>query len=316
MQTPVLLIHFNRPDSTRRQLEALKVVAPQRVWVLCDGPRAGRSGEAEKIAEVRALLDEIPWPCEVRRLYREHNLGCFKNISEGISWFLNDCGAGIIVEDDVIPDPSFFRFCEELLTRYADSPEVFAVSGQLRLPKSLAIKEDYGFSNYFECSGWATWKRAWDHFDPTLSGWRDQETWRSICARVFHKLRPRLYWTWMFRQVDRNRRDSWAYRFMLTIWKQRGCVIIPKINLTENIGFTEEGTQTAHFTGLEVTACQQSFPLHHPHQIAVNPVIDRWFEDGIHSKSFRVRLRWLCRKLRVIPRLLRVSNCEEPVVKL
>ena len=103
---------------------------------------------------------------------------------------------------------------------------------------------------------------------------------------------------------------------MLTIWKQRGCVIISKINLTENIGFTEEGTQTAHFAGLEVTACQQSFPLHHPHQIAVNPVIDRWFEDGIHSKSFRVRLRWLCRKLRVIPRLLRVSNCEEPVVKL
>jgi len=300
MQTPVLLIHFNRPDSTRRQLEALKIVAPQRVWILCDGPRAGRSGEAEKVAEVRAMLDELPWPCEVKRLYREHNLGCFKNISAGISWFLNDCEAGIILEDDILPDPSFFRFCQELLTRYADSPEVFAIAGHNRRSQPLDLNDDYGFSNYFQCWGWATWKRAWDHFDPTLSGWRDQETWNSICARIFHKLRARLYWTWMFGQVDQQRRDTWASRFLLTIWKQSGCAIIPRLNLTENIGFNSEGTHTAHFSGQEVTACQQSFPLRHPHQITVNPVIDRWFEDGFHSKSLLVRLRWLYRKARVM----------------
>jgi len=316
MNTPVLLIHFNRPDSTRRQLEALKVVAPQRVWILCDGPRAGRSGEAEKVAEVRAILDKLPWPCEVKRLYHEHNLGCFKNISAGISWFLNDCEAGIILEDDILPDPSFLRYCDELLIKYRDAAEVFAIAGHNRKPEPLAIKEDYGFSNYFDCWGWATWKRAWDQFDPTLNAWRDRSVWKVICKRVFRNFRARAYWAWMFRQVDLKRRDSWAYRFLLTIWKQRGCVVIPKVNLTENIGFTEEGTHTAHFSGQEVTACQQSFPLRHPHQIAVNPVIDRWFEDGIHSKSFMVRLCWLCRKLRVIPRLLRVGNCEEPVVKL
>ena len=300
MNTPVLLIHFNRPDSTRRQLEALKVVAPQRVWVLCDGPRAGRSGEAEKVAEVRALLDALPWPCQVKRLYREHNLGCFKNISEGITWFTDECGAGIIVEDDVLPDPSFFRFCDELLIKYADAAEVFAIAGHNRKPMSFDIKEDYGFSNYFECWGWATWKRAWDHFDPDMSAWRDRSEWRIVSRRIFHKLRARLYWTWMFGQVDQQRRDTWASRFLLTSGKQSGCAIIPRLNLTENIGFNSEGTHTAHFSGQEVTACQQSFPLRHPHQITVNPVIDRWFEDGFHSKSLLVRLRWLYRKARVM----------------
>ena len=125
-----------------------------------------------------------------------------------------------------------------------------------------------------------------------------------------------LYLDMIFKLIDKGQPDSSAYRYLLTIWKQRGCVIIPKVNLTENIGFGEAATQAAHFSGQEVTACQQSFPLRHPHQITVNPVIDRWFEDGIHSKSFRVRLRWLCRKLRVSLRLLRVGNCEDPVVKL
>lgn len=300
MNTPVLLIHFNRPQSTRRQIEALKIVAPKRVWLLCDGPRAGRTGEAEKVTEVRELLDDLPWDCEVKRLYRDANLGCFRSVSDGISWFLDDCGAGIIVEDDVIPTPSFFRFCEELLTRYADSLDVFAISGHHRRSKPLAIDGDYGFSNYFECWGWATWKRAWDHFDPTISGWRDKETWDSICRRVFNNLRARLYWTWMFGQVDRNRRDTWAYRFLLTIWKQSGCVIIPRLNLTENVGFNAEGTQTAHFAGLEVPASEQSFPLHHPDGRQIDPEIDHWFEDGIHSKSLPVRLRWLSRKARAM----------------
>ena len=300
MNTPVLLIHFNRPESTRRQLEALRPVAPQRVWVLCDGPRAGRAGEVEQVAAVRRQLDHLPWRCEVKRLYRDEHLGCFRSISDGITWFLEECGAGIIVEDDVIPDPSFFSFCEEMLLKYADAADVFAISGHHRRPKPLDLNEDYGFSNYFECWGWATWQRAWNHFDPTLSAWRERETWDSICKRVFRNYRARAYWTWIFRQVDQQRRDSWAYRFLLTIWKQHGCVIIPKINLTENIGFTAEGTQTAHFSGLEVSASEQSFPLNHPRVIAINPKIDKWFEDGIHSKSFTVRLGWLCRKVKSV----------------
>ena len=100
MNTPILLIHFNRPESTRRQIEMLQKIAPQRVWVLCDGPRPHRQEDVEKVTAVRAMLNDLPWLCEVKHLYRESNMGCFQNVSEGISWFLDDCGAGIILEDD------------------------------------------------------------------------------------------------------------------------------------------------------------------------------------------------------------------------
>ena len=298
MKTPVLLIHFNRPSSTRRQIELLKSVAPERVWVLCDGARPSKASDASKVIEVRQLLDDLPWQCEVRKCYRDTNLGCFRNISEGITWFLDECEAGIIIEDDVLPDPSFFRFAGELLQKYASAEDVFAIAGHNRRSEALPIEQDYGFSNYFECWGWATWKRAWDHLDVDLSAWRDRQSWRSICKRVLPNARARLYWDYMFRQVACNRRDSWAYRYLLTIWKEGGSVLIPNLNLTENIGFTEEGTQTAHFAGLEALSHEQHFPLRHPVGTCVDPVIDHWFEDGVHSKSFVVRSQWLLRKLR------------------
>ncbi len=298
MDTPVLLIHFNRPESTRRQLDALKSIAPKHVWILCDGPRAHKPGEIEKVNTVRALLDDLPWDCEVQRLYRETNLGCFKSVSDGISWFLNDCEAGIILEDDVLADASFFPYCEALLERYADQPQVFAVAGHHRNPRPLEMESDYGFSNYFECWGWATWRRAWEHFDPTISGWRDPALWNRICQRVLKKQRARFYWKIMFGLVDAGKRDSWAYRYMLTIWKDAGLVAIPSINLTENIGFTQEGTQTAHFAGMEVRAGRQRFPLKHPDGIEADSSIDAWFEDGIHSKSPSVRMKWLMRRIR------------------
>lgn len=300
MNTPVLLIHFNRPESTLRQIESLKAVAPRRIWILCDGARANRPDEAEKVAKVREVLDNLPWECEVKRLYREENLGCYRNVSEGISWFLDDCGAGIILEDDVIADSSFFRFSEDLLERFEHHSEVYAIAGHNRRSEPLPITADYGFSNYFECWGWATWKRAWDHFDPSLNAWRHKETWQSICQRVLQKRRACFYWDWIFRQVENQRRDSWAYRFLLTIWQQEGRVVIPRKNLTQNIGFNSEGTQTAHFAGMEIAATRQDFPLVHPDRVEADAVIDRWFEDGVHSKSLPVRVRWLQRKARAI----------------
>ncbi len=298
MDTPVLLIHFNRPESTRRHLEALIPVAPRRVWILCDGPRAHKSGEAEKVAAVRALLDNLPWECQVRRLYRDENLGCFRNISGGISWFFDECEAGIIVEDDVIPDPSFFPFASELLDRYAGAPEVFAIAAQNRRAAPLPMATDYGFSNYFECWGWATWKRAWNRFDPDVVVSQDHAEWVSLRRRVLKNLRARWYWDMMAKRVEDGRRDSWAYRFLFSIWKHRGCVVIPRVSLAENVGFNAEGTHTADLAGLEVRACQQSFPLRHPSAIRVDPVIDRWFEDGVHSKSLPVRARWAWRKIK------------------
>jgi hypothetical protein len=298
MNTPVLLIHFNRPSTTRRQLEALKTIAPKRVWLLCDGPRGNTQSDAGNVADVRLLLDRIPWECDVTKLYRDQNLGCFRNISEGITWFLNDCNAGIILEDDIIPDPSFFRYCDELLDRYANTSEIYAISGQHGCSRPLEIDADYGFTNYFDCWGWATWKRAWDDFDPDMIAWRDRAQWRGISRRVLHQYRARLYWDMIFKLVDGGQRDSWAYRYLLSIWKQGGSTVVPRLNLTKNVGFSEAATQTAHLIGREFQSNEQVFPLSHPDSHEVDSAIDRVYEDELCSKSPSARLRWLYHKLK------------------
>ncbi|MFL2832024.1 MAG: glycosyltransferase family 2 protein [Coraliomargaritaceae bacterium] len=299
MNTPLLLIHFNRPDITQRALAALKPLAPSQVWILCDAPRSDRPEEAIKVAAVRAQLEALPWPCEVRRLYREDNLGCFRNISDGISWFLKDCGGeGIILEDDCIADPSFFPFCTELLGRYRDDPSVYAISGHNRSTQPLDSEVDYLFLNYFECWGWATWESAWEQFDPDLTAWKDRRQWKAICRRVFPGLRQRLYWEMMFRKVRNGQRDSWAYRYFLSILGNNGKTIIPSLNLTENIGFREDGTHCISSSVKCVAANAVSFPLTHPESTTISLETDRWFEDNFHSKSFFKRIQWLFSKLR------------------
>ena len=298
MQTPVLLIHFNRPDSTARQLELLSKVAPARVWVLCDGPRAGRGGEAEAVAQVRAQLEDLPWACAVNYCFREDNLGVCENISRGISWFLEECGAGIILEDDCLPSESFFPFMTEMLERYSGEDEVMCVSGFTGRGRPYPMSASYGFSNYFSCWGWATWNSAWKKYDPDLSAFTDRERWRGIGSRLLHGLRPRLYWKMILRRVLRGVSDSWAYRFQLSIWGSRGLAVTPKTNLVVNVGFGAEATNTAGLGHFDSVANEIAFPLQHPEQIKADRRIDDWIEDHWHSKSFRIRLKWLVAKLR------------------
>ena len=297
VQTPLLLIHFNRPDITQRALAALKPLAPSQVWILCDAAREHRPEEASKVAEVRAQLDALPWPCEVRRLYREDNLGCFRNISDGISWFLKDCGGeGIILEDDCIADSSFFTFCSELLERHRDDPTVMAISGHTGRNKPFDINESYALSQYFGCWGWATWQSAWERFDPDLSGWTERRQWRSICTRVLPSRWARIYWHLMFKRVADGRRDSWAYRYLLSIWTAKGTVVFPKWNLVRNIGSGIEATHSGQADQAELPIERMPFPLQHPVSVSANKTIDQFLEGHVHSKSLRVRVRWFFRK--------------------
>lgn len=297
MDTPLLLIHFNRPDISARQIEVLRPIAPRKVYVLCDAARPGRPGEAARVAEVRRLLQNLPWAADVKFLFRDENLGCFRNLSSGISWFMEEVGEGIILEDDCLPDPSFFPYCTELLERYRTDPRVFAVCGHNHSPKPLPIPESYAFSNYFACWGWATWQRAWSKFDPDLTGWRDRAQWREICLRVLPSWRARLYWRWMFGQVATGKRDSWAYRYLLTIWQNKGVSTIPRTNLVENAGLTSEGTHTKNSWHLHRRTIPLSFPMLDPGTVTTNRNYDRGIEDLVHSKSFAERVKWALRKI-------------------
>lgn len=298
MDTPLLLIHFNRPDYTQRQLSHLLEIRPTRLWVLCDGAREGPgTDEAAKVEEVRRLLSDLPWSCEVEYRFRDENWGVFANISDGISWFLEDAGAGIILEDDCIPNRSFYRFMQELLERYQSDDEVMCLSGYTDHEVHSVDDHSYTYSNYYSCWGWATWKSAWEQFDSDMSAYTDRSIWKRIEANVLCGIRQRLYWRMICRRLIQGRCDSWAYRFQLSLWKSGGLSVIPKQSLVVNHGFGEGATNTKGLTHFGATQEEMDFPLSHPGRIQVDRRIDRWIENHWHSKSLPVRWRWLKSKV-------------------
>ena len=121
---------FNRPDTTKQVFETIRKARPAQLFVAADGPRENRPDEAEKCAEVRRIVDNgIDWDCKVHRLYRDKNLGCKIACSSAIDWFFEHVDEGIILEDDTLPHPTFFQFCEELLKRYRDDERIMLISG-------------------------------------------------------------------------------------------------------------------------------------------------------------------------------------------
>ena len=145
---PLLIIGFNRPDHMRVLIERLREIEPQNIYVAIDGPRRDRPGEREKVERCRNLVDEIDWGADVQTLFQEDNLGCGLGVSTAISWFFDHEERGIILEDDIIPDPSFFLYCTELLDRYESDQRVFAIAGCNFVPPEAITRPDdpYRFS--------------------------------------------------------------------------------------------------------------------------------------------------------------------------
>lgn len=129
LETPILLLIFNRPDTTQEVFDAIKQAKPKRLFIAADGPRGEKPGEFEKCQAARKIVEQVDWECDFQGLFRENNLGCKKAVSSSISWFFDKVDEGIILEDDCLPDPSFFQFCEELLKHYRNNPKIMHISG-------------------------------------------------------------------------------------------------------------------------------------------------------------------------------------------
>ncbi|MBA4056200.1 MAG: nucleotide-diphospho-sugar transferase, partial [Marivirga sp.] len=162
LETPVLLLIFNRPDTTRRVFEAIRKARPKRLFVAADGPRQHKPEDADRCAKARKIATDVDWECEVKTFFRDTNVGCGRGPSGGISWFFEHVDEGIILEDDCLPSPLFFRFCAELLERYRDDKRVMEIGGNTFMDEANRDKEySYYFSSHNNIWGWATWKRAW-----------------------------------------------------------------------------------------------------------------------------------------------------------
>lgn len=290
LKTPVAFIIFNRPDTTERVFSEIAKAKPPKLLVIADGPRANRSGEAERCVTARAVIERVDWPCEVLTNFSDVNLGCKRRVSSGIDWVFNNVEEAIILEDDCLPDPGFFRFCQEMLDRYRGDERVAMISGDNFLFGKKNIPESYYFSRYMHIWGWASWRRAWKDYDVEITAWPAVRS-SGLIENLFRSQGERDYWRQAFDGVFDGRIDTWDYQWVLSCWLQSRLAIMPGVNLISNIGF---GPAATHTTGASVYADMATraiaFPLRHPQHVYPNAIADDITGRGQFTTSFYRRL--------------------------
>jgi len=299
MRTPVVILVFNRPLETSRVLEAVQAVRPHTLFVVGDGAREGRADDSTAISQVRSLFERVSWPCEIVTNYSDANLGCHRRVSSGLDWIFGQVDEAIILEDDTVPQPSFFPFCEELLQRYRDEKRVGSISGTDFTGGRHTMAASYGFSRYNLFWGWATWKRAWALYDDRMTPHEESGSAgiENILLRTFDRRRERLYWRHVLSRVYRGQINSWGYRWLLSCWKAGLLGIQPARSLVRNIGVGAGATHTRRRTYDTGPPREMIFPLIHPEVVRRDQALDRTIEDRIYSKNLYVRLESFFRQL-------------------
>jgi hypothetical protein len=300
---PVLLTVFNRPAETRQVLARLKQVRPEKIFIAADGPRAGRSEDGLLCEEVRRLVtEEIDWPATILTDFAPSNLGLRHRMASAITWALQHEDRVIVLEDDCLPAPSFFRFCTELLEHYRHDDRVGVVTGDNFQPEGFARSASYYFSRYPHCWGWATWRRAWKFYDDEMSDWPEVRESSWLDDLFPHPLEA-LYWRQIFDRTYSGEIQSWAYRWTYSCWRRNLLTATPVLNLVTNIGTgaaasnTRDPEQGKH--GLE--ACALSFPLVHPANVMRNISADAYAQQHVFGlakdPTVRGRIKRLMSKI-------------------
>ncbi|HNR86816.1 MAG TPA: hypothetical protein PKM65_00580 [Spirochaetota bacterium] len=241
--TPILFIIFNRPETTRLVFERIRQAKPTRLFVSADGPRSSVPDEAERCREARAIVERIDWDCEVKTFFKDSNCGCRVMVSSAITWFFDNVEEGIILEDDCLPDMSFFPFCAELLERYRNDNRIYMISGnnfQFGVKRGTG---SYYFSKTNHIWGWASWRRAWRQYDVTLASFPEFKR-NNIIQNIFVKKKEQRQWMRNFQLVYNGKLNTWDHQWAYAILTNNGMSIMPNVNLVSNIGFATGATHT------------------------------------------------------------------------
>lgn len=243
LTTPIVFTIFNRPQLTKKSFEAIRNQKPSSLFIIADGPRTTHFKDKELCNEVRKLVEIIDWPCKVYRNYSVSNLGLKKRTISGLNWVFTQTDRIIFLEDDNLPHPDFFKFCENLLKKYSDDKKVSVISGSNFQNGISRGKASYYFSKYPHNWGWATWKRTWDKYDGDIKfwpSWRESEDFK----KKFPQKLERKFWKKIFDQSYSGKIDSWGYPLFACMMKQDLLTATPNFNLISNIGFGEASTHT------------------------------------------------------------------------
>ena len=290
IESAVVFIIFNRPDTTRKVFEQIKIARPRKLFLIADGPRFDKFNEAEVCKETRSIVGNIDWECEVFKNFSEINLGCKIRVSSGIDWVFKHVEDAIILEDDIFPDLSFFQFCDELLRYYRNDKRIAMISGDNFQFGSKRNHDSYYFSKFNHIWGWATWKDRWvDSYDVKMKLWPTirNEGW---IYDILPTKKEARYWQNAFENIYNEKIDTWDYQWTFACWCEGRLTILPNENLITNIGFRSDATHTTQdsiFSNMPLT--KMCFPLKHPAGIICNNQYDKkttriMFNSTIYNK--------------------------------
>jgi hypothetical protein len=284
MKSPILFLIFSRPDTTKQVFEAIRQARPPRLYVAADGPRSNREGERERCEITREIATRVDWPCELKTLFRNDNLGCGNAVSKAITWFFENEEEGIILEDDVLPHPDFFSFCDEMLEKYRNDNRVGIISGHNHLYDGITRTESYGFMPIINIWGWATWRRNWKIYDFNLKNSTIGDY--SLALKKFYSdCSICNSFKWTYRCMKEYLVDTWDYQFSIALTLNEKINITPYKNLTKNIGFGENASHTTNDNqkemGIEMSGI---LPIVHPDKVEVDAEATSLEIENIHRK--------------------------------
>lgn len=300
LQTPVLFLIFNRPDTTAIVFEAIRTARPPRLYVAADGARTNRPAEADKCRETRAITERVDWPCEVHTLFRDENLGCKRAVSSAISWFFEHEEQGIILEDDCLPSQCFFWFAETLLDRYASDERVGHISGTAFFDIELLtdVSSDYVFSRHFSVWGWATWRRVWMTYDATLAQWPKLPRERFLPA-AYPQANERAARSLHNDSIVRGEVDAWGYQWIFANTSQSRLAVVPVRNLIINIGFGDDATHTRFRNPVVPTAADElMLPIKHPQLVHADFIYDDALSKRLYPGFISAKFKGLVARMR------------------
>ena len=301
LTTPVALILYNRAETTREVFAAIRHARPKRLLLIADGPSPGKPDDEAACASARLAAGPVDWPCEVETIYSETNLGIRQRIDTGLDWVFTRCEEAIILEDDCVPDPSFFRYCQELLVRYRDDPRIMGVGGN-SFQYGLGPEDDgYYLSGYAQTWGFATWRRAWRRYDAAMARWPELRDLGWLSERFVDRTAT-AYWSHVFEENHRTG-DHWDIAWMFSVWVHKGLFALPRHPLVSNVGLGREATHTRRYEieFADLPTGPLRFPLRHPADIVADQTADRLTDElmfgGMLSEVFQ-RIRRVAGKMR------------------
>jgi len=274
LRTPVLFLVFNRPDTTQRVFEAIRKAKPPRLYIAADGARTDRPGEAQMVEQVREIAIAVDWPCDVKTLFREVNLGCKYAVSGAITWFFEHEEQGIILEDDCLPSQSFFWFCENLLNHYKQDLRIWHISGNNFYDQDTS-DYSYTFGGVFgSIWGWATWRDRWSKYDVEISSFEEAQGSGLLrsCYGGGRIVNSRMK---DFKAI-RCGLNTWDFQWVFCRWVNSALTIVPSVNMVENLGFGPNATHTfGKPDPKKVKKAEEiNFPLIHPSLIIRNALME------------------------------------------